>query len=446
MDRWGTEPFKFKDLMNYEVRDAWTKYKRNFEYLMNANGEEDEKKLFNIFLSKAGSEVQDVFHTLTEGDEIVKDAKPYQLMMTKLDAYFAPKQHNTFARHLFWSLKPEGGESLDRFMLRVREYARKCNFGKSAGDSEAIAIVDKLIMAAPKELKEKLLQKELSLDEVQQIVNSYHTVKYQVDQMGGNREESRLNLIANQRSNECFRCGNAGHKANDKSCPAMNKECGKCHKIGHFARKCMSSLKQRTSIGQKRKYVAGAHDNPAKRQRIRMIQDECESTVTDENITHSDTENSRGTTDGYILSIGEHDELIWVDVGGVLIKMVIDSGCKKNIIDDETWEYLKQRKVSICNQRTKVDEVFRCYGKDSKPLEVRGSFETDLKVGGVCKRATFFVIKNGSQALLGKDSAIELGVLKLGVQKASIIQHVQTSVLRIFPKIKGMCNVVYKMI
>lgn len=159
MEKLTMDAFNFKLLPSHEVREAWEKYKRNFNYMSAANEVTDQQRMVNIFLSKAGRDVQDVFHTIVQaiGEE---DDKPFDTMISKLDGYFAPKHHDTFARHLFWNLKQEEGESLYRFMLRVNEWARKSNFGSSKEKSEGIGVMDKIIMIAPKDLKEKLLQKE----------------------------------------------------------------------------------------------------------------------------------------------------------------------------------------------------------------------------------------------------------------------------------------------
>lgn len=47
----------------------------------------------------------------------------------------------------------------------------------------------------------------------------------------------------------CFCCGNVGHKANDKVCPARRKRCRKCNNPGHFEKVCKTKLK--TSEGRK---------------------------------------------------------------------------------------------------------------------------------------------------------------------------------------------------
>lgn len=162
MDKWNIQPFNFKALPVTQVRDAWIKYKRNFKYIALANEEESQTKLQYIFLAKAGPDVQEVFASLQGIDvENEKDNEaPFDDVIAKLDEYFAPRQHETFERHNFWTLKQNPDESLEKFLLRVTDQASRCNFGKTKEESAEISVIDKIILLAPSDLKERLLEKE----------------------------------------------------------------------------------------------------------------------------------------------------------------------------------------------------------------------------------------------------------------------------------------------
>ena len=64
------------------------------------------------------------------------------------------------------------------------------------------------------------------------------------------------------------------------------------------------------------------------------------------------------------------------------------------------------------------------------PLTVLGAFDAEVIVGSDSKLATFYVIEHGSRNLLGKDTAVSLNVLKLGIP-------VNAVAMTIFPKFKG---------
>lgn len=397
------------------------RWKRNFEYVVAASDEKNKTKLKFLLLAKAGPDVQDVFQAIP-GADVVEDEKnnvdPYRVALTKLDEYFAPKHHESMERNVFWTLKPESGENLEKFMLRAREQAYKCNFGTSQQESRDICVIDKITLLAPPDLKEKLLQKDqLSLDEVFKIVASHQSVKYQASQMvvagpsGLSQpmiagEVNRMYTPSSNRSNmECSRCGYTGHFAHDKICPARDKPCNHCKRIGHFTNKCKVLRAKGSS--------SGTFNRPMKQtsQRIRSM-------PVEEEEPGNEPGNEEEGSQSFIFSIGDGDEFIWLKVGGVMMQALIDSGCNKNIIDDVTWDRLKAQGIAIRNATKQVDHKFRGYGKDCKPMDVVGMFDTTVEIDCVDHQtngeARFYVIKDGNQPLLGKETARELNVLRLG--------------------------------
>ncbi|XP_055528083.1 uncharacterized protein LOC129720620 [Wyeomyia smithii] len=320
-------------------------------------------------------------------------------------------------RNIFWTLKPEPGENLEKLMLRAREQAYKCNFGTNQQESRDVCVIDKITLLAPHDLREKLLQKDqLTLDDVFKIVASHQSVKYQASQMeqAGPSEQSqtmitgevnRLYTPPSNRDQECSRCGRRGHLANDKICPACDKPCNQCKRIGHFYKKCKAFQARST-------YHISTSHKPVKPtfQRIRAV-------PVDGQGLSEETKKDDEELQSFIFSIGDGDEFIWLKVGGVMMQALIDSGCNKDIIDDVTWDRLKLQGIAIQNATKQVDHKFRGYGKDCKPMDVVGMFDATVAVNGVDHQtngeARFYVIKGGNQPLLGKETARELNVLRL---------------------------------
>lgn len=76
----------------------------------------------------------------------------YVVAKENLTQFFSPKQHDSFERFIFWKMKPEDEEPIEKFTLKVQQRAKKCSFGKTEAESCHIAIVDKIIQYSPDEL------------------------------------------------------------------------------------------------------------------------------------------------------------------------------------------------------------------------------------------------------------------------------------------------------
>ena len=72
---------------------------------------------------------------------------------------------------------------------------------------------------------------------------------------------------------------------------------------------------------------------------------------------------------------GNTGETINVLVGGISVRMLIDSGASTNVIDKGTWEELKSQKIE-CKSRKREKKLY-AYGS-TVPLKVIGCFEAGV--------------------------------------------------------------------
>lgn len=450
MEGWKIAQFKFAQLPETEIRKEWLRWKRNFEVVVAASEEINATKLKNVLLAKGGLELQDLFYSL-DGADVEEDKEkgidPYKTAIEKLDQHFSPKQHDSFERNEFCKLAPlkladGASEPLMKFLMRCTDQAKKCEFGKTQAESRDLRIIDKIVYHAPVELREKLLQEEtLSLEKVTRMVNSFESIKHQaqvITETGNNKRIKYGSLDTKESVNQiqeatrrpfttCYRCGSKSHNGNGLRCPARGKKCDQCYKIGHFSNVCRSA--------NKRKY-------PEKRSDGNTFETQAKRRKQHGNVRAIEATEDIDDEPSFIYNIGDGDELLWVKIGGVLVQVLIDSGSSKNIIDDTTWEHMLKQGVKTWTPSNEPRTTLRGYGLNSKPLTVSNVFESTVTVDGTSNdhklAATFYVVVGGSQSLLGKDTAKQLGVLKIGLPTMhSSVNTLVPIEKRIFPKMRN---------
>lgn len=105
------------------------------------------------------------------------------------------------------------------------------------------------------------------------------------------------------------------------------------------------------------------------------------------------------------------DEKVLINIGGVDIRVIIDSGATVNVVDRKLWEELKREKIN-CDSSVKTKNLY-AHGSD-KPLTVAGCFTTNVQFRNrIVQGEFFFVTEEKGQPLLGKHTASELGILKI---------------------------------
>ena len=107
----------------------------------------------------------------------------------------------------------------------------------------------------------------------------------------------------------------------------------------------------------------------------------------------------------------------------VEMEMLVDSGATSSIISEDTWEELKaQNTKCISSAAPPNTRNLLAYASD-KPLLVKGTFKCEIKAGQRVTQAEFLVIKGKGIPLLGRETAIKLGTLKIGIDIASISER-----------------------
>lgn len=99
-------------------------------------------------------------------------------------------------------------------------------------------------------------------------------------------------------------------------------------------------------------------------------------------------------------------------VGGIETKVVVDSGSKYNVVDRDTWAKLKSKGVETASRQKEVDIGFIAY--EGHTLKFLGMFTVIIRVGNTQLSDKFYVADEFGKFLLGYETAMALGVLKIG--------------------------------
>ena len=392
------------DVNGDKLGQSWTRWLRSFELYATGKAVSDKKQKKALLLHCAGLDVQDIYFTLTEeaGDN------DYDKVTKTLKKHFESKVNYSVERYNFRSIKQNETETIDQYITRLKQQIVLCDFT----DPDA-QIRDQVIeKCRSHKLRTRLLEKgpDLTLDDVRTIARTLEGAEKHAREMEGaygqgtntasvNRVQQRKFTPRSQGAKpggKCFRCGREGHFGKDPSCPAKGKSCNKCGKIGHFGIVCKTQ-----QVSHKKSSKFEYKSGKSAKSRVHCVE--------------SDSDDEYAFI---VRNQNDKNEEIVIDAGGISLKCIIDSGASVNIISSTTWEKLKSQKLKCKSEKS--SKKLYAYGSDS-PLEVVGKFSCEIsvqkhnqsKIKSV--QADFYVVKGNDVSLLGKATAIELGVLKLGI-------------------------------
>ena len=373
---------------------GWKKWKRGFELFLVARGNTNAQQKRALLLHCGGLGLQDIFFTLG----VAADAT-YEACLLALDNYFKPKANTVYERHVFHNLQPLEGEETSMFVTRLREQAELCDFNDMTEDMIRDQVVQQ---TRDRKLKEKFLQKQdLTLVNLLEVAKGHEATKRQLNAMmqdsvktetvnaiskqkGGRKFKKKFDRAPQEKKHSdterrCYRCNLTDHIASDPKCPARKEKCTGCDLFGHREICCKTKKKKK---------------------RVNQIER-----------GESDTD-----SDEYVFGVNTGKSAkIEVNVGGVCVQAVIDSGASCNIVDADTWNVMKKKHVKCLKMTTEHNKSLKLYTyAANEPLKILGVFTANTCIKDKPSiEAEFVVIDGKGVPLLGKDTSEKLGILSL---------------------------------
>ena len=192
----------------------------------------------------------------------------------------------------------------------------------------------------------------------------------------------------------CYRCGRAGHLANDYTV-TKGKKCNNCQKVGHFAKMCETKSQRSGKIN------VVAHEE---------LEDHNTNIEEARNLNVCDDDSS---SDEYIFYVGNNQkDKFELKVNDCPVKMLIDSGTTVNLLDSAAFDNLLN-KPFVKKLNTKIFPYV-----STTPLKLRGSFYSKLTHKDRSIDAKFYVVEGNYGSLLRKDSATRIDLLRIGPENS----------------------------
>ena len=365
-----------------------------------------------MLLYAAGPKVEAIFDTLpdTGQDDDFKTA------CEKLTEYFSPSKNVPFEVYKFRQAKQQEHETLDAYYTRLctLSLAKTCEFADTDTELKQQIIEG----CSSNRLRRKILMENtFTLSQIldygralartdqqtKEIIkkdisdgNEEYTNQLQQD----HRRPRTTSKYSSSSSKRCFKCGlGFPHKDNQK-CPAVDKECYKCYKRGHFARVCKTTGGATSSF-----------------QRVNKVDERHSS-------THKSTSNSSSDSDSgseHMFTIQQAQQskhpYSTLRVNGVPMKIMVDSGASVNVLGPEDFEHLsKQSKEPISLQKTNTK--IHAFGENN-PIPLLGKVETLVESKHCMTVATIYITASQYGKLLSNTTAQQLRLIKFDLNSVS---------------------------
>lgn len=220
--------------LNWDLfKQTWS----NYEVATGLRNASDEQRLATL-LSIIGNEALMVYNAFTWP---ANEARTVELALQRFEIYCKPKRNITYERYIFMSRKQRSNETIDDYIVTLRNLIISCNY-EQLTDS---ILRDAIVMGVKNnKMRESLLREsELSLDKCINIARAMERAGQHIavfaEENKNTIEPMEIDRISarEKKSTRCKFCGWT-HELDRQKCPASGKICLKCGKSNHFARMC----------------------------------------------------------------------------------------------------------------------------------------------------------------------------------------------------------------
>ena len=214
-------------------------YLRRVAFYFDAHKIKDEAEKKAVFLTLCGPNAFDLLMTLCSPKDIEEAGVTYAVLIDLIKKHLQPTVVKHYERHIFHGLLQVQDELINTYLARLKAQAARCEFETLRDD----LILSQFIFGINNDkLRRRLLaMSTLTLElAVQEALTQEQIDNALVSKSEGESISSSICTVKNEirRTISCKFCGYK-HSANRSSCPAKDKQCNRCKKVGHFQSKCV---------------------------------------------------------------------------------------------------------------------------------------------------------------------------------------------------------------
>lgn len=406
-DGGGLRPLQISKL-DSEMESTWIQWRDSFDIALQVNGITDPIRKKLQLLHQGGMDLQKIYKNLpSEVNPVNAENDVYKIAIQQLNKYFVSRKVHVVERLKFRAIA-QGNDSIDDFVLKLKEQAKKCDL---EGQVLEVYMIDQIVdKCSSNELKKRFFEKNLSLEEVIISAKAFEMAQQTVKTFRPDPPKPlEVNQIKTTKKRFCYCCGSPDHISSFENCPGKKAFCENCKTKGHMTKCCIK----------------------LKRKATNQFKQQPEKKFKNEKINSIDFHNKESAEEEYLFALDKVGEDLEVEIGDVKVKIMIDSGATCNVLTEETWKIMKDQRVKVREMQKSSANSIKPYGCNQS-LEILGSFKADVKTEISKKEALFYVVRGGPLNLLGRNLSVDLGILKLGLDVNAIISSTAP-----FPKMKG---------
>ncbi|XP_062556780.1 uncharacterized protein LOC134221606 [Armigeres subalbatus] len=436
--RWEhIQPFP-NDVPANMMWEQWNRFIDRFEIAVSISNVHDPIKRSQILYLSMGEKLQGIARAARLRPNL-KDPDCYKVFVRNIETYLQSMVDITAEHEMFSNLKQDIDEPALTFHARLMEKVRLCRYSSSDEDrfvrmqllkgmrNRELAKTARtfgydttfIVQSATREeayaagtaqsrsseafvVAKDRQRRHISSDRVP--TRRYDAANDGKFRPKRQRESDDPSYHGRGRRSRCPKCFLLFHKFG--SCPAFDRNCKACGERGHFAAACRK--KNANSIQLKRDLPPGWEDEDKTKQ---------------------------------INALTLEQALIDCRIGySTPVQFLIDSGADANIIGGDDWFRLKKEFLSggadLEPMELSFNNDLRSYAS-SNPISVKCVFRADIQVVGCPKpsvKAEFLVVPEGRRSLLGRSTASDMKLLKIGV---SVNNCESLGKNHLFPKVPG---------